>query len=703
MEVELTADQHQIVQAPLDAHIFLEGPAGSGKTTVGAARLAFLLQEGLPGSQILVLVPQRTLGLPYLRAARHPGAAAGGMVDVATIGGLARRMVELFWPLVAGPAGFEHPAHPPTFLSIETAQYHMALIVRPLLEQGYFEGAAIDRNRIYSQILDNLNKAAFVGFPHEEIGARLQDAWIEQPHQRRIYLDAQECASRFRQYCLENNLLDFSLMLEVFLGQLWSHPVCRDYLQGHYRHLLVDNIEEDTPVAHDLLLEWLPHFTSSFLIYDQTGGFRRFLGADPVSAYRLKDACPTQLQTSGSFVASEPVRALRGLVSLVMERPVMDGSLDLAPALYFEHHRYYPQMLSWVSEQIRYLVAEIGVEPGEIVVLAPFLSDALRFSLMNRLENAGIPVQSHRPSRSLREEPATQCMLTLAAIAHPQWDLQPAVSDVSYALRQAIEGLDLVRAQLLAEVLYRSPEDAPSLLTFSQVQSDMQERITFVLGGRYETFRIWLQNYLSRRPDALDHFFSRLFGELLSQSGFRFHQDLDAGKVVANLIDSARQFRLVVGPQIEAAGEAVGRVYLQTVQEGLLASQYLRSWEHQQDNAVLVAPAYTFLMANRPVDYQFWLNVSSGGWQERLYQPLTHPYVLSRQWTRGQRWTDQDEVSHDRESLFRLLNGLLNRCRQGVFLGLSELDEHGGEQKGPLLNVIQRVLRSAGTADGAQP
>ena len=76
------------------------------------------------------------------------------------------------------------------------------------------------------------------------------------------------------------------------------------------------------------------------------------------------------------------------------------------------------------------------VPPGEIVVLAPFLSDALRFSLMQRLE--GIPVRSHRPRARLREEPAARCLLTLAQLAHPEWGLKPTAFDVAYALMQAI-------------------------------------------------------------------------------------------------------------------------------------------------------------------------------------------------------------------------------------------------------------------------
>ena len=351
-------------------------------------------------------------------------------------------------------------------------------------------------------------------------------------------------------------------------------------------------------------------------------------------------------------------------------------------------------MLAWVSDTIAGLVHEEGVPPGEIVVLAPYLSDALRFALMNRLEAAGVPVQSHRPSRALREEPASQCLLTLAALAHPEWEVRPAAFDVAYALRMAIDGLDLIRAQLLTEVLYRPGQDGAMLLPFLQVRPEMQERVGYVLGRKYEDLRTWLEDYMADPVDAPDVFFSRVFGEVLSQPGFGFHADYDAGKTASNLIDSAREFRWVVGPQLEAGGERVGTAFLRMVQDGVLASQYIRSWELQAAVAVLRAPAYTFLMNNRPVDVQFWLNVNSRGWSERLYQPLTHPYVLSRAWPEDQVWTDAQEVEINRETMFALVNGLLRRCRRRVYLGLSEMDEHGFEQKGPLLNVLQKVLRT---------
>ena len=730
----LSSQQQALLQQPAHRKVFLEGAAGTGKTTIGVARLLQLLEAGVSARTILVFTPQRTLAARYHDVLQDPAVPPGGQVTLLTIGGLAQRMVDLFWPLIAEEAGFSLPERPPTFLTLETAQYYMARIVAPLLNDGAFESVTIDRNRLYSQIIDNLNKAAVVGFPYTEIGDRLKAAWGGERSRERIYEEAQHCANRFRRYCLDHNLLDFSLQIEVFLEHLWTRPICRDYLLGRYRHIIADNVEEDVPVAHDLLRDWIPSAASALLIYDRAAGYRRFLGADPRSAYALRELCDEHVEFNQSFVMLPEMEALGQSLTRSLDRlPVSSTrAVNARQALNYHPHRYYPQMLDWVTDHIETLVREEAVPPREIVVLAPFLSDALRFSLTNRLENRGIPIRSHRPSRALREESATHCLLTLSAIAHPQWCITPTSFDVAYALMQAIEGMDLVRAQLLAEIVYRFRDGSPMLSSFDRIKPQMQERLTFVLGERYEGLRQWIEEYAhptgaragsslvsetssgsrSQSEDRsgtlqqppLDHFLSRLFGEVLSQAGYGFHRDFDAAEVAANLIESVRKFRWVTEeagyPNQGQRGNQVslGQEYIDMVEEGVIAAQYIRSWQIESDDAVLLAPAYTFIIRNRPVDYQFWLNTGGRGWWERLYQPLTHPYVLSRHWPPADRenatWTDSDEVEVRQEALHRLAQGLIRRCRRKVFLGLSELGEDGFEQKGPLLQAIQRVLRT---------
>ncbi len=703
---DLTTDQRQIIESPKDTKLFLSGPAGTGKSTVGVERLKYLLANNVPGESILVLTPQRTLQEPYLDIIHSPGTRAGGEVTPATVGGLARRMCDLFWPIGAEPAGFSHPERPPVFLTLETAQYYMAHIVRPLLDQGYFESVTIDRNRLYSQIIDNLNKSAAVGFPYTEIGSRLDSAWYGDPAQRRVYADAQDCASRFREFCLANNLLDFSLQLETFLTYLWPDPIVHKFLTRNYRHLIYDNLEEDVPRAHDLLREWLPELDSSLLIFDTGAGFRRFLGADVDTAWALRELCNDRVAFQESFVNSKGIaeleKALSGVLSTSSAILTTDNKkrVNIQDSLTIIQTRFYPDLLTVISGEIKRLIDE-GLPPSEIVVIAPYLSDALRFTLTERLEQQGIPWRSHRPSRSLHDEPASHSLLTLAALTHPAWNIHPPKFDVAYALMQSIEGLDLVRAQLLTEIVYHHRD--LSLAPFDGIKTDVQERITFSVGNRYSTLRESLLAYRDSELLPLDHFLRKLFGEVLSQSGFGFHRNLDAARVAASLIESIQKFRFVMEPTFDLGGGSdpggLGKEYISLLNDGVIAAQYLESWKVESKNALLIAPAYTFLMMNRPATVQFWLDAGSSGWYERLSQPLTHPYVLSRAWDPGRIWGDADEVQASQEAMSRLVIGLLRRCRERVVLGLAELGESGFEQRGDLLKAFQKVLQEEREVD----
>jgi hypothetical protein len=688
-----SATQQEIIEAPLHSRIFVTGRAGTGKTTAAVERVRYLLSQGVPADSILLLTPQRTLQEPYLNLLASPERNAGGEVTSATMGGLARRMCDLYWLYAVELTGFKNPSQPPNFLTLETAQYYMAHLVRPLLEdERYFDSITINRNRLYSQVIDNLNKAAVVGFPHTEIGTRLDSAWFGDPAQRRVYADAQECANRFRDFCLTHNLLDFSLQFELFSNVLWHNPQVRGHLTQTYRHLIYDNVEEDSPRAHDIIGEWISDFDSALLVYDQAAGYRSFLGGDPATGAALSEACDEVIELNESFVSSQPVIQLSDqLISAITHTEPLTPADGESPAMEFILTHFHPEMLDEVTARIKMLVEEQGIPPAEIVVLAPYLSDALRFAITDRLQQAGIPWRTHRPSRSLRDEPASRTLLTLSALAHPHWNVTPNTFDVAHALMFVLN-TDLIRAQLLTEIIYRQRESR--LSGFDEIKPDVQERITYALGERYTILRNWLEDYRASAPLPLDFFLRKLFGEVISQPGFGFHTNLDAVRVAASLIESIRKFRNAMEPTMGQIEFDLGREYLAMLEDGVLAAQYLESWRSEDVNAVLVAPAYSFLMMNRPAAIQFWLEPGSDGWSQRPSQPLTQPYVLSRHWEAGRIWTDADEVDAQVETLARLTGGLLSRCRDKVYIALSDLGESGFEQRGALLRAFQRVLQN---------
>ncbi|HEX8990180.1 MAG TPA: hypothetical protein VF784_00750, partial [Anaerolineales bacterium] len=544
----------------------------------------------------------------------------------------------------------------------------------------------------------DLNKSATVGFPHTEIGGRLDAAWAGDPAQHRVYADVQACAIRFREFCLQHNLLDFSLLTEVFTNLLWPDPTVREYLTDTYRHLIYDNVEEDFPRSHDVIRDWLPDFDSALLIFDEGGGYRRHLGADAVTGEALRERFDEEAEFTDSFVMSEPISRVADAISspeTTGENPSTALPIDVTRA------RFVPEMVGSVVAQVTALIADQRVPPSEIVILAPVLSDSLRFAVTSRLEAASIPWRTLRPSRPLHAEPAAQALLTLAQLAHPHWGMRPSRFDVAYSLMLCL-GIDLVRAQMLAGIVYR-PRDL-SLSAFDRINSEMRDRLTFAFGDRYAALRSWLLAYRETTPLPLDLCLRRLYDELLSQEGFGFHRNLDAARLAASLIDSIRTFRLAVEPSfinLDHPNFDFGREYLATLLEGTLPALYLEAWRAAREEAVLVAPAYSFLVMNRPASVQVWLDAGSAAWYEGLVQPLAQPYVLSREWPVGRPWTFADAEQMDSELMGQLVSGLLHRCRRKVVLAISNWSESGFEQRGPMLQLFQRLLQPA--AEHAQP
>lgn len=692
----------------LDRKLFLEGPAGTGKTTFAIHYLLKLVDEGIPPDRVLVMVPQVTLARPF-QLAIHQSSVAGGAVNIQTLAGIARRVIETHWPLLAGPMGFADPTKEPHFLNIETAQYYMARMVGGALDTGVFESVAVSAPRIVTQVFDNLNRAVLMRFPLDEVADRLKAAWGEERDSARLpaYDAALALAKQFRAYCLDHNLLDYALMIDTFQRFIEGGSRFAAQFARRFDYLVVDNLEEMNPAGHDFIRWLLPRLRGGLLIYDEDAGYRVFLGADPDYGYDLWTLCDRRVPFTTPLATSPDLAALTAAISRTLGptfEPVAEGEDLSRPvrAFTYQFHRFYPQMVGWVAAQIIDLVNNQGVLPGQIVVVAPYLNDSLRFTLEYMLRQADIPMISHRPSRSLYDEPATRTLLTLAAVAHLEWKLFPPEIDVAEALFQSIDGLDPVRARLLANVVYR--QNSGELNAFATARDEARTRITYLLGERYDKLHSWLARYRDQGTaqgfPPLDHFFSRLFGEVLSQPGFGFHVNLDAGRVTAQLIASAQRFRQTLYGDGDAQQEwlTAGREYLSLIHQRLVSALFAQNWQEETADAVFIAPAFTFLMRNRAVDYQFWLDVGSGAWSERLEQPLTHPHVLRHDYPRQMIWTDEMEEEAERTLLYKIVLGLVRRCRRHLYLGIADLGESGFEARGLLLKTFQAIL-SEGSAE----
>ena len=135
------------------------------------------------------------------------------------------------------------------------------------------------------------------------------------------------------------------------------------------------------------------------------------------------------------------------------------------------------------------------------------------------------------------------------------------------------------------------------------------------------------------------------------------------------------------------------------VEDGVVSAFYEMEWS-DPSASVLIAPAHTFLLRNQTCAHQLWLDVGSPSWHRRIHQPLTNPYVLSRDWNPQEEWSSSWEMKFETERLTRIVAGLTRRCTDSLYLFASELSAHGQEQAGDLLVALGHAMRGVGARAG---
>jgi hypothetical protein len=666
---------------------FWRGPVGSGKTTALQQRLIQLLEAGEPAYTIMLLVAEPEQHQEFESAVQASGLGPYADLTISTFNQLALDMTTLFWPLVAGEAGFAHPYQPPTLLTYDLAQLLMWRLVQPDLDAGAFADLRLRPQQIISQLLDTLNRAALNNLTLDEAVERQIMTWSGEKERLRHLQHAGVVAHRFREFCLQNSLLDLSLTIQVFHTRLVDNPEFHRYFSERYRHLLVDNIEEQTPAGQHFVDSLIDLTQSAAIVYDEGGGYKRFMAADPAGATRFQTRCELVFQFDQRFHTNPPLGQLANQVENKLQQTSMPAGEAPEAVLAVAGGRYRREM---VEDLIPLLLNQLeqGVPASEIAIIAPYLDGALRYMLTKALGEADIPYRLLRRRSSPREEPRIRAWLTWLSLAFPQWLISPSTYDVAEALALSIFGLDPARAQLIAENLY--DETGPQLLPVEELDEKYRERIGAEFLDRVEELRLWLTTIDTAVP--LDIFLHDLFTELLSTIRFQAQPDLAGAAVCDWLVQTATRLRTAARAMGLKTNQEIGTAFIDGIYQGLVSANPPDLGEPPDPDGVSISTIYGYLLAGKPTQVQVWLETAASGWWDIPRQPLSNAFVLSPRRDPQEPWTMVDDFAIRNQLLSRIIRGLTNRTSKGIIIANSDLDRRGARQEGPLWRALQPVL-----------
>ncbi len=667
---------------------FLLGPAGTGKSSALRERLLRLLDGGESAYTILVLVAE-----PKHRHAFEDAVMASGLgpyadLKLTTFSQMALEMVTLFWPLIARQSGFKQPHQPPTILTYDLAQLLMWQVITPMLEGGAFADLRLRPQQIVSQVLDTLNRSAANSLTLDQAAERQMSSWTGEKVRLLHLQDAALAAKYFRELCLNSSLLDLSLSIEVFDSQLVHNPEFHRYFTERYRHLIVDNVEEQTPAGQNFISSLLKLTESTSIAYDESGGYKRFMSAEPDGARQFQNRSQSFFHFEESFISPQRMSRLGNLVEnyLLHSSKPTDGANETIIDVI--RGRYRREMIIRLVRRLVELI-ENGVEASEIAIITPYFDGALRYSLTQALGQAKLPYRLLRRRSSPREEPRIRAWLTWLVLAHPEWGIIPSTYDIGEALSLSIQGLDPARAGLAAKFLYENGEG--KLLPVDRLQEKVRHRIGTDKLERVEELRLWLEDTENDTP--IDLFLHNLFTHLLSQRRFQPDPDVVGAAVCDWLVKTATRLREAAEPMGFGTPDEVGLLFVEGIYQGLVSANPPDLGEPPDPNGITLSTIYGYLLEGKPVRIQVWLETAATGWWDIPSQPLSNAFILAQSYDPQTPWTTTDDFTIRNELLSRIVHGLCNRCSHGIILANSDLDRRGINQDGPLWRAVQPAIR----------
>jgi hypothetical protein len=106
-----------------------------------------------------------------------------------------------------------------------------------------------------------------------------------------------------------------------------------------------------------------------------------------------------------------------------------------------------------------------------------------------------------------------------------------------------------------------------------------------------------------------------------------------------------------------------------------------------QPNAITLATIFQYRSLRSAHRWQFWLDAASPLWEQGGAATLFAAHLFLKEWS-GKVWLPEDEYEMNRQRLERILQDLIGRASEKIFLCHSDLGVNGTEQTGPLLALV---------------
>ncbi|MDI5970406.1 ATP-dependent DNA helicase UvrD2 [Streptomyces sp. SL13] len=406
--------EQRAVATALHGPVCVLAGAGTGKTRAITHRIAYGVRAGIlqPGSVLAVTFTARAAGEMRGRL-RQLGA---GGVQARTFHSAALRQLQYFWPRAVG-------GRLPRLVERK---------VQLVSEAATRLRLRLDRSEL-RDLTGEIEWAKVTQTVPEDYPAAAVRAGREAPR------DPAEIAAvytGYEQLKRERDVIDFEDVLLLTVGVLEERLDVAEQVRSQYRHFVVDEYQDVSPLQQRLLDLWLGGRDTLCVVGDASQTIYSFTGATPdyLLDFRLRHpdatvvklvrdyrSTPQVVHLANGLLAQAAGKAAAHRLDLVSQRPA-------GPEPSFTEYTDEPAEAEGTARRVRALI-DRGTRPSEIAVL--FRINAQSELYEQALADAGVPYQLRGAERFFERAEVREAGLLLRGAARAGGGAVPGQEEVA--------------------------------------------------------------------------------------------------------------------------------------------------------------------------------------------------------------------------------------------------------------------------------
>lgn len=668
--------------------ILINGKSASGKTTLAIEKYKHMVEEEkINTDEILVLIMNRYQGLTWKR---ELCLKTSSETKIYTYQGFIRKELIKYWPLVEKSCSkLKTGKVRPEFVSADTANYMMEILVDFFRKKGYFINITSTSTRIAADLVSNINKATLSLIDLNEIGSRIYNSMeVKEGIQKENYDQMDDVIERYINRFLSQGVVDYGMSVYLYNNFLLTDSLYLDHLKK-IKYIIVDDLDEASPAQVELINILMGNIKRAYLFNNTEGGFCSFYGADIVYLEEnLKFNCK-RMDLEEHFSCNDEFIAFADKIN---ERTLnVISRWDCKISVHFDvSSQLRSEMIEKIGDKIEELISK-GKNPEDIVLISPFNDFILSLEVENKLKSKGISVVNTSKKSRLIDNSYVHALIMIACLCNESIKISLTIDDYRKFFSTVLN-MDLIKASILSKYVVKNG-------MLELLQEDIKERIGLENVEKYNYLKNWIDRYtvnttMGKMP--LDELFRRAFLELL----ITLPKAKENILICKNLSETAEKF-IGILLQFNKMDNPEEK-FIKFIRSEASDFYSLRELEEitLRGSSVVITNPYSFLTSNINSKIQIWADINSNMWAPRNVKEFTNTYVLRKTWSIDEVYTDEIEGRNRQNNLICVTRCLMRKCSEELYFYGSEYSVNGYEQQSLFSEVIMDMMSEGGDSDG---